>query len=292
VQKFTPCKQIKHTVYKCVWAGEGFPVYIEKIQNAHSMFELKVPLEERIPTIESNIDPALVKGTDNFNVPTQIIDNILRSIKQIREHILSVSNVELLAGHFYFKIDRKKNFLMLFLATNLEIEEEKMHPPLLGLKFNLKLKGVFRVRKSEEKSSSIEGKGSSELTLPDIEVIGKKLPRYEQPACFKEALESQSNVVTFKKKEEIPKCVFCEGEMVESDVELAYEATVNQVLKMHNFIKTCKTKLDPSIAFSCFRYALVELVKDSQMPVLFKRAFPKMNPRSFEMKKKDPAFIY
>lgn len=126
IQKFIPCKQIKQTVYRCHYHGDYKPAVIEKLQNAHSMFELKVPLDLRTPTFEENVDPSVTTNQDSSNVPTQVSDNIVRSVRQIKEHLMTVSKVELKGGVFYFKIERKRDILMLFLVTNIELEEDKM----------------------------------------------------------------------------------------------------------------------------------------------------------------------
>jgi len=73
VQKFLTSKQIKNTVYKCsLQASILTPgaVEIEKLQNAHSFFEFKVPLEQRTPTFEDNAEH--LDHSDKSNIPQQL----------------------------------------------------------------------------------------------------------------------------------------------------------------------------------------------------------------------------
>ncbi len=44
-------------------------------------------------------------------------------MKQIRDHLLSSSKVDLVAGRFYFKIDRRTDNLTLMFVTNLEVTD-------------------------------------------------------------------------------------------------------------------------------------------------------------------------
>lgn len=76
--------------------------------------------------------------------------------------------------------------------------------------------------------------------------------------------------------------------MTEDDGE-AYEATINQVLKMQTYLK--QSQLEPSIVQSGFYHALTEIVRGN-MCVLFQRAYPKMNAKTYELRRQDPAFIY
>ena len=44
---------------------------------------------------------------------------------------------------------------------------------------------------------------------------------------------------------------------------------------------------------SGFYHALTEMVREgNSMAVLFLRAYPKLNPKTYELRKQDPSFIY
>lgn len=137
------------------------------------MFELKVPLDMRTPTFEENVDPSLLTNQDSSNVPSQVSDNIVRSVRQIRDHIIGVSKVELRGGVFYFKIDRKRDVLMLFMVTNIELEEEKkgQHTVCLGAKCKVAINAVIKAQQEK----SLAATSDENFELPNIEIHGKKL---------------------------------------------------------------------------------------------------------------------
>ena len=101
---------------------------IEKLQNANSFFDTKIPIDDRTPTFENNIPTQLLSSQELLNVPQAIVDNINKSMKQIRDHIMENSKIDIQGGKFYFKTDRKTDNLVLFFATNLSVYSESKSP--------------------------------------------------------------------------------------------------------------------------------------------------------------------
>lgn len=88
VQRFSTSKQIKNTVYKCSLHGSALTpgaVEIEKLQNSHSFFDFKVPLDQRTPTFEDNAEE--LDHSDKSNIPQQLQDNICKAVRQVKEHL-------------------------------------------------------------------------------------------------------------------------------------------------------------------------------------------------------------
>ena len=79
LQKFIPSKQIKNTVYRCKYRFDSVST-VEMLQNAHSLFDTKVVLDDRTPCFETNIPLHLVTQKDLLSVPQQIEDNIHRAM--------------------------------------------------------------------------------------------------------------------------------------------------------------------------------------------------------------------
>lgn len=120
-------------------------------------------------------------------MPSQVSDNIGRSVRQIRDHIMSVSKVEIKGGIFYFKIDRKTDVLMLFMVSNLEIEDEKKeaNTVCLGSKYSISLNAVIKASHEPDKSLK---QSHETIELPNIEIVGKRLSHhYELPQIKEQA---------------------------------------------------------------------------------------------------------
>ena len=152
VQKFFTSKQIKNTVYRCTYSSTFLnpqaPPKIEKLQNGTSFFDLKVPIDERTGTFESNVENNLDQQ-DQSNVPQQLQDNIGRSIRQIRDHILINSKVDLTGGIFYFKLDRKDN-LILFFVSNINVRAQNLSAHAACLGYSQAIKIYSRSKKQSE----------------------------------------------------------------------------------------------------------------------------------------------